>query len=122
MSAVLTRVQKKSFGTPDVVRTFPNAVVNIVDLAGYTISLSTLSPGWSWSRDVKPTVGTDWCEIEHTGYVVSGRIKIAMRDGAEEILTAGDFAHIPPGHDAFVVGDDPVVLLDITGGLAWKQV
>ena len=120
MSAVLTQVQKKSFDTPDQIHTFPNSQVSVVELAGFTVSRTLLQPGWQWTRDIKPTVGTDWCEIEHTGYVISGRLKVVMHDGAEVILEPGDFAHIPTGHDASVVGDAPVVLLDITGG-PWRK-
>ncbi len=121
MSAVLTGIAKKSFDAPDDTRIFPNARVEIVNLVGYTVSRSTLLPGWLWSRDVKPTVGTDWCEIEHTGYVAAGQLKVTLRDGTDVLLGPGDFAHIPPYHDAAVIGDVAVVLVDITGGIGWRK-
>jgi quercetin dioxygenase-like cupin family protein len=70
-------------------------------------------PGWRWTQDVKPLVKTDRCEARHVGYVVQGRLKVVGRDGAEDELRAGDGFVIPPGHDAWTVGNEAVILLDV---------
>jgi quercetin dioxygenase-like cupin family protein len=72
----------------------------------------TLEPGWRWSEHVKPTVGTQSCDIEHFGYCISGRLRVRMDDGTEGEMRSGDVDMIPAGHDAWVVGDEPFVGLD----------
>jgi quercetin dioxygenase-like cupin family protein len=80
------------------------------------IGRATLEPGWKWSEDVKPIAQTPSCHAEHNGYVVSGSLTIKMDDGQESVnLNAGDAFHIPPGHDAWVTGNQPCILLDFTG-------
>ncbi len=75
----------------------------------------TFEPGWSWEKCVKPVVKTNSCEAPHTGYIVSGRIKVVMDDGSEIEGGPGDAAIIPPGHNAWVVGNEPCVMIDFTG-------
>jgi len=80
------------------------------------IGRATLEPGWKWSEDVKPIAQTPSCQAEHNGYVVSGSLTIKMDDGQESVnLNAGDAFHIPPGHDAWVTGNQPCIVLDFTG-------
>jgi quercetin dioxygenase-like cupin family protein len=76
---------------------------------------STFEPGWSWDKCVKPVVKTNSCEAPHTAYIVSGRIKVVMDDGSEAEGGPGDAAIIPLGHNAWVVGDEPCVMIDFTG-------
>lgn len=76
---------------------------------------AVFEPGWRWSLHIKPLAGTDSCRSAHTGYIVSGRMKIVMDDGESGDLGPGDFIQIAPGHDAWVLGDEPCVALDWTG-------
>ena len=73
-----------------------------------------LEPGWRWSKNVKALGGTDSCQVLHTGYNVSGRLDVKMDDGTETEFDPGDAYVIPPGHDAWVVGDEPVVSVDMS--------
>ena len=85
-------------------------------LVMFTIGRAVLEPGWSWEKCVKPIVKTDSCQAPHTQYLISGRIKVAMDDGSEEEFGPGDAAVIPPGHNAWVVGSEPVMAIDFTRG------
>ena len=107
----------KRFETPDEVRKFTDdkGQVELVDLNGHSVGRGTFEPGWRWSVNVKPIAGTDSCQVEHIGYVVSGRMALKMDDGAEREFGPGDAFHMPPGHDAWIVGDEPCVLLDFGG-------
>ena len=84
-------------------------------LDGVTFGKITLLPGWRWSESVKPIAGTASCEAPHTQYHISGRLAIRMDDGTEFVYGPGDVAQVPPGHDAWVVGDEPAVIIDVTG-------
>jgi hypothetical protein len=102
----------KSFETPDETRTPPNTRIEVLKLEGATAARFTFAPGWRWSEAVKPTVGTDTCQARHLGAVVSGRLHIAHRDGAEGEVGPGDAYVIEPGHDAWVVGNEPFVAFE----------
>ncbi len=108
-------MDKKNISLPDEVRTFPGGKVELVTIGGVTFGQATLEPGWRWSTSVKPIAGTESCLVPHTQYHLSGRIHVLMDDGTEEEFGPGDFSTIPPGHDAWVVGDENVVVLDVTG-------
>ena len=107
----------KSFDQPDEVREFTEGKgrVALVDVNGHQIGLGTFEPGWQWSKNVRPLAGTDSCQVEHIGYVLQGRMTLRMDDGTEREFGAGDAFHMPPGHDAWTVGDEPCVLLDFGG-------
>ncbi len=107
--------QKKSLNTPDEVRSFPKANVDVVKVGDATMMRLTYEPGWKWSEHVKAIVGTDSCQILHFGYVVSGRLHVAMSDGTAMEIGQGDALLIPPGHDAWVIGSEPCVILDLPG-------
>jgi hypothetical protein len=111
------KISAKSFSSPDEVRTFEKGKIEIVNFpdSGVTIGRGTLEPGWSWSKCIKLLVNTDSCQASHTSYIISGRIKTRMNDGTEVEGGPGDTAVIPPGHDSWVVGDEPCVLIDFTG-------
>jgi quercetin dioxygenase-like cupin family protein len=112
----MAKMQKKSLDTsPDETRTFENGKIELANLSDVTIGRVTLEPGWSWEKCVKPIVKTDSCQAPHTQYIISGRIKVVMDDGAEEEFGPGDAAVIPPGHNAWVVGNEAVVGIDFTG-------
>jgi hypothetical protein len=84
----------------------------VLKIGGQTIGRGTFEPGWRWSNDVKPLAGTDSCQVSHLAYVVSGRMGIRMDDGSEVKIGPGDVFACPPGHDAWVVGDQSCVSVD----------
>jgi hypothetical protein len=106
-------LEAKNLGTPDEKRSFEHGYGEVVNLAGATIVRANFGPGWSWSGDVKPLVGTDSCQVAHMGVVLSGRFHIRMDDGEELELGPGDAHIVPPGHDAWVVGDEACVIIDL---------
>jgi quercetin dioxygenase-like cupin family protein len=108
-------LEQRSFAQPDEVREFPNGRTEILNVGQGVVGRFTLQPGWRWSNDVKPIVGTESCEVLHFQYIVSGRQRIRMNDGTELEFGPGDVALIHPGHDGWVVGDEPVVLIDWAG-------
>ena len=105
----------KNFGTPDDVRAFPKGRVEVITLGGTTVGRATFEPGWRWSECVKPIAGTDSCEVAHLGYVISGHMHVVMDDGTEGDAAPGDLFDISPGHDAWIVGDGPCVIIDFQG-------
>jgi hypothetical protein len=104
-----------SFEKPDEVREFPHGRVEIVTVGAAEIGRLILEPGWRWSNDVKPIAGTDLCKAPHMQYHVSGRVHVLMADGTEFEAGPGDVTSLPQGHDAWVVGDEPVVVVDWYG-------
>lgn len=105
----------KNLGTPDETIEFPGIAVQVVDLGDLTVGRMVTEPGWRWSTHVRPTVGGEWCQARHVGVVVSGRIAVEMSDGTELELGANDVFDIPPGHDAYTVGDEPCVQIEWAG-------
>jgi hypothetical protein len=118
---MLTIAQAKNFSGPDEVRSLPKTRVEVINLGDMTLMKLTLEPGWKWSECVKPQVGTPSCQAEHFGYVISGRLIVRMDDGKEVELGPGDVEAIPPGHDAWVVGDEPWVGLDFISGRTYGK-
>ncbi|HSO97597.1 MAG TPA: cupin domain-containing protein [Solirubrobacteraceae bacterium] len=108
---------QKRFENPDETRDFTDGkgCVELVDLGGNAVGRGTFEPGWRWSTNVKPIAGTDSCQVEHIGYVLEGRMALKMDDGTELEFGPGDAFHMPPGHDAWTVGDESCVLLDFGG-------
>jgi class 3 adenylate cyclase len=103
----MPRLQRKSFATPDQVRKFPTGQCDIVTLDEMTIGRFVFQPGWRWSQDVKPIAGTKSCQFRHLGYTISGALEVRMDDGTMLVIQAGEAYEIPPGHDAWVLGDEP---------------
>jgi mannose-6-phosphate isomerase-like protein (cupin superfamily) len=104
--------EAKNLDTPDDKRSFDHGQIALVNLPGTTIGRATFAPGWQWSTDVKPTAGTDSCQLAHTAYVISGRMGVRMDDGTEIELGPGDAHVVGPGHDAWVLGQEPLVTID----------
>jgi mannose-6-phosphate isomerase-like protein (cupin superfamily) len=102
----------KSLDQPDDTTRFPNGRVDVATIGDTTLSRAELQPGWRWSNDVKLVAGTETCQVHHTGYVLAGRLRVEHTDGASMDLRAGDAYDIGPGHDGWVVGDEPVLMLD----------
>jgi ethanolamine utilization protein EutQ (cupin superfamily) len=100
--------------TVDTMR-FPNGHEHLVKVRDTPVGLATFGPGWRWSNDLRPMMGTDSCPVRHVGYVLSGRLHVRMDDGSTLDLEPGEVFEIPPGHDAWVVGGDPCRLLDWGG-------
>jgi uncharacterized RmlC-like cupin family protein len=100
---------------PDDLRKFTNGKVELANLGDVTIGRITLDPGWKWSNDVKPIVNTSSCQLPHTQYVISGRLRVRMDDGTEQECGPGEALYVPPGHDAWVIGNEPFVAVDFTG-------
>jgi hypothetical protein len=113
--AASTKMQKKSLDSPDETRTIEKGKIELVNLGDVTIGRAVLEPGWSWEKSVKPIVKTNSCQQSHTLYTVSGRMKVVMDDGTEDEIGPGDTSIIPPGHNAWVVGNERYVSIDFTG-------
>ena len=107
--------EHKSFNAPDETRPFEKGRVELLNIGGATIGRLTLEPGWRWSQHVKPIAGTEWCEAPHFQYQVSGRLHVQMADGTKFDSGPGDVTALPQGHDAWVIGEEPVVLVDWWG-------
>ena len=115
MAKQIKSIEKKTLNTPDEIRTFYKGKVELATVGTVTFGRASLQPGWKWSESVKPIVKTEYCEAPHAQYHVSGRLKVRMVDGTEQEFGPGDVGVIPSGHDAWVVGNEPVVVIDISG-------
>ena len=109
------KAEVKSFSKPDEVREFPKGKVELINIGGAKIGKATFQPGWKWSESVQPMAKTKSCEAPHFQYHVSGIIKVKMDDGTIYECRPGDISLLPTGHDAWVVGDKPAVVVDFQG-------
>lgn len=112
-------VTKRSFDAPDETISFPNIVAKLVDLSDFTVGLLISEPGWRWSKDNRPTVGGEWCQARHIGFVISGRLGIEFSDGTSAEFGPNEVFDIPPGHDGFTIGDETLVQVEWSGLRAW---
>jgi quercetin dioxygenase-like cupin family protein len=117
----MASLQRKSLDQPDETRPVDKGRVEVVELDVGTVMRTTFEPGWRWSECVKPLVGGDSCQVDHFGYCISGRLHVRMNDGEEVEVGPGDATRLPPGHDAWVVGDEPYVGVDFTGGPVYAK-
>jgi len=117
----MTHTEHKQFTSPDETRSFEKGKVELVNTESGTIGRLTLQPGWRWSEHVKPIAKTKSCEAPHFQYHVSGRLRIRMDDGTEFEAGPGDVTCLPSGHDAWVVGNDPVVVVDWHGATSYAK-
>src|SRR3990170_4346623 len=106
------KMEVKGFTSPDEVRTFEKGKVDLVKIGSAIVGKATFEPGWKWSEHVKPLVKTESCEAPHFQYHVSGTMHVVMDDGTEKDIKAGDVSLLPPGHDAWVVGNEPAGSFD----------
>jgi quercetin dioxygenase-like cupin family protein len=111
----------KNVGRPDEVRKFENGQIEVVNIGGGTVGRARFEPGWKWSQHVKPIAGTELCEAPHFLYQLAGRMKVVLKDGTEMESGPGDVAVIPPGHDAWVVGEEPVEVIDWGGAANYAK-
>ncbi len=115
------KAELKSFGKPDEVREFPKGKVEIIKIGNAAIGRATFQPGWKWSESVQPLVKTKTCEAPHFQYHVSGELMVKMDDGTLYHCKAGDVSLLPMGHDAWVVGTEPAVVVDFQGMLDYAK-
>ena len=111
----MQQTEHRAFGTPEEVREFPHGKAEILNVGEAEIGRLVFEPGWRWSSDVKSIAQTDSCEAPHFQYHVAGKLAIRMDDGTEFVAEPGDVTSLPSGHDAWVVGDEPVVVVDWFG-------
>lgn len=115
METPVRSIQGKSLASPEETRKFDKGKMDVVTLDSVTVGRAVFEPGWKWSECVKPIAGTESCQVPHVGYVLSGRMHVRMDDGAEIEVGPDDAVVIPPGHDAWTLGDEPCVMLDFSG-------
>jgi quercetin dioxygenase-like cupin family protein len=111
----------KRFEMPDEVRVFEKGKFELLHIGGMTIGRATYEPGWRWSNHVGPLMGKKTCEVAHVGVVLAGRATAAMNDGRVVEMKAGDAFEIAPGHDSWVVGDEPYISLHLTGAAEYAN-
>jgi quercetin dioxygenase-like cupin family protein len=114
-------VEFADFSAPDEVRSPDHVTIEIAKLGGGEIGRYTFAPGWRWSEHIKPVVGTDTCQVEHIGYVVSGTIGVDHSDGTTAEVPAGNVYRIAPGHDGYVIGSDPAVVVEFQGAATFAK-
>lgn len=110
----MNRAGLRRFEQPDEERRFERGTFELVSIGGLTVGRATYEPGWRWSEHVGDGPD-DRCQVEHVGLVVSGQAAVLMDDGTELVMGPGDLFHVPPGHDSWVVGDEPYVSLHFLG-------
>ena len=118
---MLDKAELKHFGQPDEVREFPKGKVELIKIGGATIGKATFQPGWKWSTSVQPLAKTKSCEAPHFQYHVSGTLMVKMDDGTLLECKPGDVSLLPLGHDAWVVGNEPAVVVDFQGMLDYAK-
>lgn len=111
----MNKAELKNFGNPEEVREFPKGRVDLLKIGGATVGRATFEPGWRWSTSVQPIARTKSCEAPHFQYHVSGVLMVLMDDGTELECKPGDVSLLPSGHDAWVVGSEPAVIVDFQG-------
>jgi len=114
-------IKTKRFDEPDETISLPNMIGQIVVLGETYISRTVGQPGWRWSIDVKPLAGTEWCQYHHQGVVLSGQMHIMTAEGAQRTIGPGEAYDIPPGHDAWIVGDEPGIAIEFQGVRGWGK-
>lgn len=117
----MEQAEHKDFRKPDEVREFPKGRLELIAVGGATVGRAVFEPGWKWSTSVQPIVKTRSCEAPHFQYHVSGVMRIRMDDGTEFDCRAGEVSLLPPGHDAWVVGNEPAVVVDFQGMIDYAK-
>ena len=111
----MEKAEVLSFGKPDEVREFPKGHLELIKIGGATVGRAVFEPGWKWSNSIQPIVKTKSCEAAHFQYHVSGNLMVVMDDGTKFECRPGDVSLLPSGHDAWVVGDEPAIVVDFQG-------
>jgi hypothetical protein len=118
----MNKAELKHFDTPDEVREFPQGHLDVVTIGGATVARAVLEPGWRWATSVQPLAKTKSCEAPHFQYHLAGVLHIRMDDGTELDCRPGDVSLLPSGHDAWVVGNEPVIIVDFQGMADYARV
>ena len=121
MSELTHETEHRRFAEPDELREFPHGRAEILRVGGAEVGRLVFEPGWRWSVDVQPLAGTESCQAPHMQYHVAGTLAIRMDDGTELVAGPGDITSLPSGHDAWVVGDEPVVVVDWYGASSYAK-
>jgi hypothetical protein len=121
MQLTSKKAETKSFTKPDEVRTFSKGKLELVNIGGAVVGRATFEPGWKWSTSLQPLVKTKSCQAPHFQYHVSGTLKILMDDGTEFECKVGDVSLLPEGHDAWVIGNEPVIIVDFQGMIDYAK-
>lgn len=119
--SVMEKIEHRSFARPDEVRDVPRGRIELVKIGGSTVGRAVFQPGWRWSESVQPIAKTRSCEAPHFQYHVSGVLRVRPDNGPEFDCGPGDVSLIPAGHDAWVVGDEPVVVVDFQGMIDYAK-
>jgi hypothetical protein len=117
----MEKAECKDFKQPDEVREFPKGRLELIRIGGATVGRAVFDPGWKWSTSVQPLVNTKSCEAPHFQYHVAGILRIKMDDGTEFDCRPGDVSLLPSGHDAWVVGNEPAVVVDFQGMIDYAK-
>ena len=117
----MDKAELKSFGKPEEILAFPKGRVELLKVGGATVGRATFEPGWKWSTSVQPIAQTKSCEAAHFQYHVSGVLMVRMDDGTELECKPGDVSLLPSGHDAWVVGSEPAVIVDFQGMIDYAK-
>lgn len=117
----MARPTTRNFSDPQEVLEFPLGLGEVLSFDDTMVLRMTLQPGWRWSKHLKPSIGMELCHAPHFQHVVSGRIGGVMDDGTEFEFGSGDVSILPPGHDTWVVGDEPAVIIDWGGAHIWGR-
>jgi quercetin dioxygenase-like cupin family protein len=120
-SVTVKKFEVKSHDAPDEVRAPNKTRVEVVTVDDYTIGRFNFEPGWRWSECVKPVAKTEKCQASHVGYAVSGRIVVELNDGTKSTISAGDSYTIPPGHDAWVEGEQAFVGIEVMSAAGYAK-
>ena len=117
----MAQAELKHFGKPDEVREFPKGRLELVKIGGATVGRAIFQPGWRWATSVQPLAKTKSCEAPHFQYHVSGTLMVKMDDGTELECKPGDVSLLPSGHDAWVIGNEPAVIVDFQGMIDYAK-
>lgn len=117
----MQKAEVRNFGSSDEIREFPKGRLELVSVGRASVGRAVFEPGWRWSTSVQPLVQTKSCEAPHFQYHVSGVLRVLMDDGSEFDCKPGDVSLLPSGHDAWVVGDEPVVVIDFQGMIDYAK-
>ena len=117
----MEKAERKDFQKADEVREFPKGKLELIKIGGATVGRAVFEPGWKWSTSVQPLVNTKSCEAPHFQYHVSGVLRILMDDGTEFDCRPGEVSLLPSGHDAWVVGNEPAVVVDFQGMIDYAK-
>ena len=118
---MMAGIESKSLEKPDEIRTPAKTKIDVVHVGETEVGRFTFEPGWKWSECIKPVVKTDSCQADHLGFVVSGQIRVVHEDGTQVDVSAGDAYRIAPGHDAWVVGDEPFVGIEFKSAATYAK-